>query len=365
MSILNSIWLTVLLLSILVVVHEFGHFIMARLFGVKVYEFSIGFGPLIGKIFKNDIQYSFRWFLLGGFVKIAGLDIALEGEEKEGTSETESIKTFQDVSLLQKIAVIAAGPVFNIILTIILVFVTAAFVGVPAKIKNEEPVIEQALPGTPAFTAGLRPGDRLVEINNEPVKVWSDIPRLVNKFEGKTLDVKILRNDKYFNRQITPIYNPEYKSYLIGIDRPVIYERMSVGKAFTAAFSYTWDLISATVKTFSMLFTGKVKVNDGFMGPLGMVTVMEQNTQLPLYHTMILAAQISLFLGMFNLLPIPLPLLDGGWIVILLLEKLLHREFTAEQKAAAQMVGLSIVLVLGVMIAYSDIIRSIQRFFGG
>ncbi|HOJ78093.1 MAG TPA: M50 family metallopeptidase [Bacillota bacterium] len=361
MSFLNSIWQTVLLLSILVVVHEFGHFIMARLFGVKVYEFSIGFGPLIGKITKNNIQYSFRWFLLGGFVKIAGLDIALEGEEQEGTSETEPVKTFQDISLLQKIAVIAAGPVFNIILTIILVFVTAAFVGVPSRIKDEEPVIEQAIPGTPAFNAGLRPGDRLVEINNEPVKVWSDIPRLVNKYGGETLDVKILRNNEYFNKQITPIYNQE--SYFIGIERQAVYERMPVGEAFKKAFSYTWELISATVKTFYLIFTGKLK--DGFMGPIGMVTVMEQNTQLPLYYTMILAVQISLFLGMFNLLPIPLPLLDGGWIVILLLEKLLRREFTAEQKAAAQMVGLSLVLILGVMIAYSDILRSIQRFFGG
>lgn len=355
----NAIWKTVLLLSFLVVVHEFGHFITARLFGVKVYEFSVGFGPLIGKFDWKGIQYSFRWILLGGFCKIAGMDIALEGESEDPPVDPK--ESFNHLPLWKKAAVIAAGPVFNLILAMILIFIMAAFVGLPNSIKSPAPIIEQASPGSPAFEAGLRSGDRIVSIDGEEVKVWQDISKLIAKSQGQTVTIVIERQDQILEKKITPFYNPIEKRYMIGVSPMPNYETTSIGEAAKIAVVYTWDFIANFIKSFGEIIAMAFK--GGVMGPIGMVTVIEQSSGLPLYHLFFLLVQISMFLFIFNMLPIPLPLLDGGWIVILLLEKLFRKEFSAEQKAAAQMVGLVAILVLGVMVTYNDIMRVIRMYF--
>lgn len=358
----NSIWLTIFMLSALVVVHEFGHFIMARAFGVKVHEFSIGFGPILSKFDWKGIQYTIRWFLLGGFVKIAGLDIALEGEGESEKSQ-EKWRTFQDISLWQKIVVIAAGPIFNLLLALVIIFCTAAFIGVPNDLRNDQPIIEQASPGTPAFEAGIRPGDEVLNINGLSVQKWRDIPAIISKNGGKTLSIKIKRQDQILLKKITPMFDPVNKRHIIGISAVLDYKTLPIKEATKITFTYPWTYTVGIVKTFQLMFSGKLK--GGLMGPIGMVAVVEQNTRLHPYNTFALAFSISMFLCLFNLLPLPLPLLDGGWIVILLIERLLRREFSAEQKAAAQMVGLAAFLVLGVIIAYGDILTSFKRFFLG
>ncbi len=355
----NAIWKTLLLLSFLVVVHEFGHFITARMFGVKVYEFSVGFGPLIAKFNWRGVQYSFRWILLGGFCKIAGMDIALEGESEDPPVEPK--ESFNYLALWKKVVVIAAGPVFNLILAMILIFTMAAFVGLPSSIKSPAPIIEQATPGSPAFEAGLKPGDRIVAIEREPVKVWQDISKLVAKSKGRTITLTIERKNQIIEKKLTPFYNSIEKRYLIGISPVPNYERTSIGQAAKIAVVYTKDFIGQFLKSFGQIIAMAFK--GGVMGPIGMVTVIEQSGGLPLYHLFFLLIQISLFLFLFNMLPIPLPLLDGGWIVILLLERLFRKEFSAQQKAAAQMIGLMAMLVLGVMVTYNDILRVIKMYF--
>lgn len=355
----NAIWKTLLLLSFLVVVHEFGHFITARLFGVKVHEFSVGFGPLIAKFNWKGVQYSFRWILLGGFCKIAGMDMAVEGEPEEPPVDPK--ESFNNLSLWKKVVVIGAGPVFNLILAMILIFLMAAFVGLPSSIKSPAPIIEQATPGSPAFEAGLKPGDRILAIDEKPVKEWMDIPKLVAESEGKTLKITLERQNQILEKQVTPFYNPLEKRYLIGISPVPNYEKTSLGEAVKIAFVYTWNFIGQFYKSFGQIISLAFK--GGVMGPIGMVTVIEQSSGLPLYHILFLLIQISMFLFIFNMLPIPLPLLDGGWIVILLLEKLFRKEFSPEQKAAAQMIGLMAMLVLGLLVTYNDVLRFIRMYF--
>lgn len=354
----NAIWKTLLLLSFLVVVHEFGHFISARLFGVKVHEFSVGFGPLIGKINWKGVQYSFRWVLLGGFCKIAGMDIALEGEP--GEPPVDPKESFNHLALWKKTVVIGAGPFFNLVLAVLLIFLMAAFVGLPSSIKSPAPIIEQASPGSPAFEAGLKTGDRIIAIDGEPVNEWADIPRIVGDSKGKTLKLTIERQEQIIEKEITPFFNPVDQRYQIGISPMVNYERLPIGEAAKIAVVYTGEFIWQFYKSFWQIISLAFK--GGVMGPLGMVTIIERSSGLPLYHLFFLLIQISLFLFVFNMLPIPLPLLDGGWIVILLLEKLFRKEFSAEQKAAAQMVGLLAMLILGVMVTYNDILRFVRMY---
>lgn len=361
MGIINSIWQTLLLLSMLVVIHEFGHFITARLFGVKVYEFSVGFGPLIGKIERNGIQYSLRWVLMGGFCKIAGMDNALEGEAGEVLDPKES---FNCLDLWKKVVVIIAGPTCNLILAVILVFATAAFVGLPSNLRDDLPIVEQAIPGTPAFDAGLRPGDRITSINGEKVVKWQDISRIVSESDGKRLVVDFLRDGQSMTRDMIPYYNELDGRYIIGINAVIDFQRTSIGEAAKIGLHFPWSFTKAVVKSFEIMFSGKAG-GAGLMGPIGMISVVEQNANLPLYYNLFLAIQISMFLFLFNMLPLPLPFLDGGWVVILLMERLIGREFTENQKAVAQLVGITAVMLLGVYIAYGDAIRFFKRFFGG
>ncbi|TCL69414.1 site-2 protease [Hydrogenispora ethanolica] len=360
-NIFNAAWIVILLLSILVVVHELGHFMTARFFGVKVHEFAVGFGPLIGKFTHRGIQYSFRWILLGGFCKIAGMDMEIEGGAGEEPVRKE--ESFQYQALWKKICIIAAGPIFNLILAIILLFVTSAFIGLPSKFNSFSSVVEQAIPGTPAFDAGIKPGDKIVAINDNPIKDWRDISKFVQQYGSQPLTIKILRNQELLVKQITPMRNPAGKGYFIGINAVPVYERASLGAAAKIAITYPGAFIQSYIQTFSLMFKGKVEGR--FMGPIGMVAVVEQMMRIHPYNIMSFAIQISLFLFLFNLLPLPLPLLDGGWIVILLLERLFRKEFSAEQKAYAQMIGLVAVIVLGLWIAYGDVINSFRRFFGG
>jgi regulator of sigma E protease len=365
---LNSIWQTLLLLSVLVVVHEFGHFITARMFGVTVYEFSVGFGPLIAKIKRKGIQYSLRWLLLGGFVKIAGMDIALEGETE--TSESESngpICLFHTIAFWKKIVIIAAGPLFNVILGIGLAFCLFAFIGQPSGLK-EDPVVFLATPGTPAFEAGIRSGDRIISLNNQQVQKWVQIPEMVQKNGSRRLKMEIVRRpNTRMTIYLVPDFSPVLKRYIIGIEGETSFTKIPVQDAAKIALLQPWYFFEQIKLTFKMIAHKQTK--GAFMGPIGMTAVIEQYGNLPLIHIIYrfleLGVGINMCLFLFNMLPLPLPLLDGGWIVIMTLEKLMRREFSANQKAAAQMVGMVSILLLGVIVAYGDVLLVIKRFFGG
>jgi regulator of sigma E protease len=367
---LNSIWQTLLLLSILVVAHEYGHFITARLFGVTVYEFSVGFGPLITKWKHQGIQYSLRWMLLGGFVKIAGMDIALEGEPEnpEVGADAAPVQPFHAVAFWKRVLIVAAGPFFNVFLGMLLAFCLAAFVGFPSGIKDN-PTVSLALPGGPAFEAGIRPGDKIVRLNDQPVKKWVEIPPLVQKLAPKKIKVELVRNPGRVRlvKYIVPQYSSQVKRYFIGIEGTTSLERWSVKNAAKYAVTAPWYFYRQIKLTLELII--KKQAKGALIGPIGMTAIIEQYSRLPLIHVIYrfleLAIGINMCLFIFNMLPLPLPLLDGGWIVIMTLEKLMGREFSANQKAAAQMVGLVAVLFLGVWIAYGDVMMLIKRFFGG
>lgn len=356
---LNSIWLTVLILSVLVVVHEFGHFITARAFGVTVHEFSVGFGPLIGKFVRNGIQYSFRWVLLGGFVKIAGMDIALEGEKTE--PEIPKEKTFLGLPLWKKIVVIGAGPIFNLVLAVVLFYFLQTSIGMP----NSEPIIRDIMPNSPAYSAGIKPGDRFLKINGQNINNWNDITGIIQKSEhNKPLTIRINRNGQIIDKQLSAQFNEKEKRYYIGIINPFL-----VKVAPKTALTNTLKLPGDIIRALSSMIKGKTK--GSLMGPIGMVNQVEQSLKYPpiivIWFLLFFSVNISISLFLFNSLPLPLPLLDGGWIVIMILEKVFRREFSTEQKALAQMIGLVAIIILGLLIAYGDIIQIIKdhKFFGG
>ncbi|HEX7715152.1 MAG TPA: M50 family metallopeptidase [Bacillota bacterium] len=357
---LNSIWLAILLLNIVVAVHELGHFLAARACGVKVHEFSIGFGPLVTKFNWKGVQYSLRWILIGGFCKIAGMDIALEGEPEQESVPQEKLFYFKP--LWQKLIILVAGPFFNLLMAILVLFGTAAFIGLPGPTSNA--LVYQVTAGSPANQAGIRKGDQIVALNRKSIQ-GTEIAKIIGKSGGKPLQVTVRRNGVLLTKELTPKYDTAAKRYTMGIVYGVLpkLERVSLGQAAGKALS----LPVTMVKLVGMIFNGRAKAD--LSGPIMVVDMVDQSLQLPLIYILVYLLSFSVTLNMslflFNLIPIPLPILDGGWVAILLLERLFHHEFSTEQKAAAQMLGLLLVIILAVMATYGDILRIVRRLLGG
>jgi regulator of sigma E protease len=358
----NSIWLTILMLSVAVVIHEYGHFITARAFGVTVYEFSVGMGPLIGKFNRRGVQYSLRWILFGGFCKIAGMDMALEGETTN--PETRPKHLFYSLALWKKIIVLATGPIFNLLLGSLLWLLVMIVIGVPVSAKGTL-VIGSVNSNSPAMEAGLKPGDKIITANNQNLKNSTDLSNLIQNYATKGIRIEVARKDQILVKELIPKYSPENKKYLIGVTFLAItkFKKASLIQATKETITFPWLYI----KLLGKVFSGKIK--GGLSGPIGIVGVVDQALQSPpqliLLNIIQLFFIISISLCFFNLLPLPLPILDGGWIVILTIERIFRREFSAEQKTTAYTIGLVLFLLTFVWVTYGDIISLVKRVIGG
>jgi regulator of sigma E protease len=364
---LNSIWLTLLMLNLAVIIHEYGHLITARAFGVTVYEFSVGMGPLIGKFTRRGVQYSLRWILIGGFCKIAGMDMALEGETKD--PETRADHMFYNLALWKKIIVLATGAIFNLALGMVIWCFAMMVIGTPVISKGalaiDSIVIGSVNPKSPAMKAGIQPGDKIITVNDQHLNNLTDLSNLVQQSATKVLRIKVARKDQILVKGLIPQYSPENKKYLIGVILMPIpkFKKTSIIQATKDTITFPWNYL----KLLGQVLSGKIK--GGLSGPVGIVSVVDQALQSPPQLIIINIVQlffiISISLCFFNLLPLPLPILDGGWIVILIIEKILRREFSTEQKTTAYTIGLVLFLLTFVWVTYGDIISLVKRVIGG
>jgi regulator of sigma E protease len=251
----------------------------------------------------------------------------------------------------------------------IVFFFALIWIGTPVishgTLVNNAIVISSVNPNSPAMQAGLKPGDKLVAVNQKPIKQLSDLSEVIQKSPRQVLQIQIDRNGGKLIKELTAKYSPENKKYLIGVSLMPTpkFKTPSIGNAAKQTIALPWT----TIKMLVQLIKGKVK--GAVMGPIGAVDMIEQTLQMPpqlvWFSIVQFFAAISISLGLFNLLPLPLPILDGGWIVILLLERIFRREFTAEQKAAAYTIGLIAVLFAFVWITFGDIMRLVKRVLGG
>jgi regulator of sigma E protease len=355
------------MLNFAVIIHEYGHLITARAFGVTVYEFSVGMGPLIAKFNFRGVQYSLRWILIGGFCKIAGMDMALEGETI--SPETRPEHLFFNQALWKKIIVLAMGAIFNLALGMLVWFFALILIGTPVVPKgtqvSDSVIIGSVNINSPAMAAGLKPGDKIITVNDQHLKNFTDLSNLIQQSASKVVRIKVARKEKILVKEVIPKYSSENKKYLIGITQMLLlrFQKASFLAATKETISYPWNYI----KLLGKVFSGKIK--GGLSGPIGIVSVVDQALQAPPQFILISIIQlffiISISLCFFNLLPLPLPILDGGWIVILLLEKIFRREFSAEQKTAAYTIGLVLFLGTFVWVTYGDIINLVKRVIGG
>lgn len=332
-----SIIVTILAFGIMVMLHEAGHFFVAKRFGVTVHEFSIGMGPLLVKWGKGETQYSLRLLPFGGYVK-------LEGEEEE----SDNPRAFSNISPIKRICVLVAGAVMNVFLGFLCFVIINNVYG-----YVRVPVISDIVAESPAEEAGLMVGDEIIKLDKTRVYTYSDI--------------ELFKLDSPEELTVTYVRNGEKHSVVLKLENNLIGFVSSVKKLnFLETFEYSYYdtryVVKAVIKSLKMLFTGSAKVSD-MSGPVGIVQVVDDvKEQASGYGGMVvflqilsLFAMISVNLGVFNLLPFPA--LDGGSIIFAFIELVTRKKLKQEVLGYINLIGLVLILGLGVFVMFSDIIK--------
>lgn len=331
-----TIIVALLVFSIIVFIHELGHFTFAKMNGVKVHEFSIGMGPKIYSI-KKDTEYSIRLLPLGGFV-------SMEGEDEESSDP----RSFGAKSILQRASIIFAGPFFNIIFTIILFIPIFIFIG------SQTTTLGGVTENGPAYSAGVKVGDTIEAIDGKKVNSWQDVIQSLNESDGSDVKLSIDRNGQNKEISVTP-QKGEDGRYVIGIETKV--ER-NILTSIKNAFTTTYDMTVQMITFVGQLFTGTVPggVGNSVSGPLGVISIVSEAAKMGIVNIMYIAAVLSLNLGIINL--VPFPALDGGRLFMLAIEAIRGgKKLDPNKEAMINMVGLGALMLFMVFITYKDILR--------
>lgn len=364
----------ILVLSVLVFAHELGHFLVARKFGVRAEEFGIGFPPRAFGVYKNkngkwkkiignkkvndaaDTIYSVNWFPLGGFVKL--------GEDEEGGDDPNH---FTNKKIWQRVSMISAGVIMNIVLAAILI--TIGFVmGLPQALDNVGPraqitdkkiQIVEVMPDSPAQKAGLRVGDIIADINGRQFAGYEDLQQFVSNRAGEELSYTIKRGGEEIKKSITPVVMKE--TGVAGAGVGIIETGMVKYPFFTAIWEgikttvfLTWAIIMAFYELIKGLIIGS-GVSADVAGPVGIAAMTGQVARMGFVYVLQFAALLSINLAIINFLPFPA--LDGGRIVFLFIEKIKGSPVKKEVEAVIHNIGFALLMLLILVVTFKDVAK--------
>ncbi|HHY46690.1 MAG TPA: PDZ domain-containing protein [Firmicutes bacterium] len=334
----------ILVFSLFAFVHELGHFVAGRACGIKVLEFSIGFGPRFFKTKRGGVIYSLRLLPLGAFVKFAGLDRPEDPAEDIPENDPAS---FRNKPIWARIATVLAGPLMNFIAAVVIFAVVFIAIGVPAT------MIKDVEPGRPAAAAGMLPGDRIVEVAGRPARGIGEVRERIMSSPGREIMVVVERDGRRVPLRITPERDPSTGSGLIGVTLQEVWGPAPVRESLAYAWSFTRSVASGLVRALARMATGRMKPD--VAGPIGIAQMVGQTARLGLTNLLFLTAVLNVNLGILNLLPIPI--LDGGWIIMLLFEAIRRRPLTESQETLARLIGLAVIGLIILFATASDIAR--------
>ncbi|WP_457552536.1 RIP metalloprotease RseP [Desulfobacula sp.] len=348
----------IIVIGILVFIHEFGHFIAARMCGVGVEVFSLGFGPKILKKRFGRTQYCLAVIPLGGYVKMLG--------EEPGTDiAQEDLKSsFSHKSLLQKIIIVAAGPFFNFLLAIFIFYIMYQFSG----IYLVKPVVGKVREGTPAITAGIKQGDVIKEINQKKIDSFEDISRIVSASHGEQLEMIVERDKRLIGLVLSPVLRPaknvfgeEIDKYVIGITgtRESFHRSLNPFFALGHSLKDTYKLVKLTILSVVKMISGKVSASN-LGGPLMIAQMAGEQAKAGVMNFAWFIALLSVNLGIINLFPIPV--LDGGHLLFFGIEAVTGKAVSEKLREKLIQVGAAMLVALMVFVFYNDIVR---MFYGG
>lgn len=342
-----NIVFALLIFSTIVIIHELGHFLLARLNGVKVLEFSLGMGPRLYTYHGKQTDYSIKLLPLGGSCQMLGEDEAVDNAEEAYSSK----------KAWQRFFIVIAGPVFNFILAFVFACIIIANIGI------DKPVISGVSEGYPAQIAGLQAGDTIYKIDGKKMDIYRDITLYLYLHPDKEMEVEVIRKENDINRHHTftvkPQYSEEYGRYMLGI---ISSDRERTGPFATALYAIKEVSfnIKSTVLSLGMLAGGKVSANE-ISGPVGIVgmigdTVNESASyglRILFLSVANLIVLLSSNLGVMNLLPIPA--LDGGRILFILIEMITRKSLNKNVEAYIHLAGFVLLMSFMIFILFNDI----------
>lgn len=348
-----SIISLIVLLGVLIFAHEFGHFLVAKYSGVGVLKFSLGFGPrLIGKK-VGETEYLISMIPLGGYVKLLG-----ESHDEQLSAEDEK-RSFLKQPVSKRIAIVAAGPIFNFLLAI-LIFTIVYMTGVPALTTYIGGVQE----GSPAFEAGIKEGDVIVAINGQEISRWEKLAEDISKSGGNEIHISLKRNEQLLEVSLKPrllktqnIFGEEIASYKMGVSPSSQYavtERMNPFMAFWTGIKQTWFISKLTVLSVVKIFEGVISPKT-LGGPILIAQIAGTQAREGIIPFVFFMALLSINLAILNLFPIPI--LDGGHLLFFFIEIITGKEINIKWRETAQQIGFVILVILMVFVFIMDIER--------
>ncbi|MDT8901331.1 RIP metalloprotease RseP [Anaeroselena agilis] len=337
----TTIIATVFVLGLLVLVHEIGHFVSARLTGMAVREFGIGFGPaLVSKRFGETV-YSLNLVPLGGFVKIAGMD----------PDEEQTEKSYGAKPIWARMLVIAAGPVMNFVLPALLFFIVLLGAGVDN--ASDKPIIGSIIADRPAARAGLAAGDRIMSVNGGKIDTWMDFVQVIRVNADKKVTIVYDRGGVTKEAAIVPEYDAKTNRGIIGVTPQVTNYRPGPGEAFVMAVKQTVVVTAAIFGGLVQMITGQAPAD--VAGPIGVAQMTGQVARMGFLPLLQFAAFLSINLGLINLLPVPV--LDGGHLVTLAFEAVRGKPLSRSKLQIIQTIGFALLMTLMLLATFKDITR--------
>jgi len=340
-----------IIFGILIIVHEFGHFIVAKKSGVRVDTFSIGFGPKLLRRKKGGTEYLVSLVPLGGYVKLAGDNL----EEYKGKPDeylSQPIKT--------RAGIIFCGPFLNYLLGI-LIFWFVFFTGFPAATSRVGEVIDDF----GAKEAGLKPQDKIIAIDGKRIVYWDELQKVIQeKASQPNVNLAVLREGKELTvavkikqQEFTDIFGKKHTLGLIGIapSDETIKLKYGILKSFSLSIGQTWKITAVTYAGLWQVITGKLSMRESMTGPLGIFYITAKAAKFGLVAVLHLLALLSISLAIFNLLP--LPVLDGGHLFLLGLEKIRGKALGIKAERWVSQTGMTLMIGLAVLVTFNDIIR--------
>jgi regulator of sigma E protease len=358
-NIIYAIGAAVIGLGLLIVIHEWGHFLVAKLSGVGVVTFSVGFGPKLWVRKKGETEYALSAFPLGGYVKMVGEDPEEEVEQRDIE------RSFSHKGLLKRIAIVAAGPGFNLLLAVVLLMVVYFFYGLPVLSTR----ISGVEGGSPAELAGIRKGDRIIAINGQTVDGWEELSAKIKESQGAPLNMQIQRDSQQLSLTVQPVkkasrnlFGEKIDTWVIGIGSQVSIEKGNPGQAVVRAFQQTYEYSKLTLLALYKMINGDVSPRN-LGGPIMIAQMAGQQAQEGLGNFLAFLAVLSINLGVLNLLPVPV--LDGGHLLFFVVEAIIGRPVALKHRERAQQVGIFLLMLLMVYAFYNDIARFFEKQVGG
>ena len=350
----------IIVLGILIFVHELGHFLIAKWCNIKVLKFSLGFGPrVIGKTF-GETEYCISIIPFGGYVKMLGEDSPdEEDEEKELLAPEDKARGFNKQSIFKRMAILASGSAFNFVFAIV---VLCGYLGIFGNMELS-PVIGKVREGSPAEKAGLLNGDVISHINEIPVQIWPDIKANIEKSPRKDVYVAVTRNNQLLVFTILPeessvknLFGEEVKSFLIGIEPSgdYIHIDFSLWEGIKTGLDRSIEMTKLTILTIIKLFQRVIPIKT-LGGPIMIGQISGELAKDNFLYLLPFMAVISINLAVLNLLPIPV--LDGGYILFLFIELIFGKSISEKGRRISSKIGFYLLILLMAVVFYNDILR--------